>query len=70
MGVAIDQYGMVPEALEQALRRLEAQGELGRVKAIYLVPYFDNPCGVTMPLERRARIVEIARRWSRTNGFT
>jgi 2-aminoadipate transaminase len=65
VGVAIDRYGMVPEALEESLRRLEADGELGRVKAIYLVPYYDNPCGVTMPLERRVRIVEIARRWSR-----
>ena len=43
---------------------MREQGELPRVKAIYLVPYFDNPCGITMPLERRARIVEIAKRWS------
>ena len=45
---------MIPEALEEPLARIEAAGELGRVKAIYLVPYFDNPAGVTMPLERRA----------------
>jgi 2-aminoadipate transaminase len=64
VGVAIDQYGMVPEALEHSLRQLSEQGELRRVKAIYLVPYFDNPCGITMPLERRARIVGIAKRWS------
>ena len=65
LGVAIDQFGMVPEALEESLRQLDASGELRRVKAIYLVPYFDSPCGVTMPLERRIQIVEIARRWSR-----
>lgn len=65
LGVAIDQFGMVPEALEESLRNLEGAGELRRVKAIYLVPYFDNPCGVTMPWERRIQIVEIARRWSR-----
>ena len=67
LGVAIDQFGMVPEALEECLRQLDAAGELRRVKAIYLVPYFDNPCGVTMPLERRIEIVEIARRWSRNH---
>jgi 2-aminoadipate transaminase len=64
LGVLIDQFGMVPEALEATLQRLRDVGQLKRVKAIYLVPYFDNPCGITMPLERRARIVEIAKRWS------
>lgn len=64
--VATDEQGMVPEALEEELERLEQLGELGRVKAIYLVPYFDNPSSITMPLERVAAIVEIAQRWSRT----
>jgi 2-aminoadipate transaminase len=64
MGVAVDDYGMIPDALELTLKRLQRRGESGRVKAIYLVPYFDNPCGLTMPLERRARIVELAQRWS------
>jgi 2-aminoadipate transaminase len=65
LGVPVDPYGMLPEALERTLRQLDERGELRRVKAIYLVPYYDNPCGITMPLERRARIVDIARRWSR-----
>jgi len=64
VGVAMDEYGMCPSALERALEQLRDQGELDRVKAIYLVPYFDNPCGITMPLERRARIVELAKQWS------
>lgn len=67
LGVPVDQYGMVPEALESTLRRLHREGTAQRVKAIYLVPYFDNPCGLTMPLERRARIVETAQRWSRSH---
>jgi 2-aminoadipate transaminase len=67
IGVAIDRFGMVPEALEARLAQLDRAGLLERVKAIYLVPYSDNPCGLTMPLERRARIVEIAKRWSRAN---
>ncbi len=64
LGVAMDDQGIVPEALEQMLALLARKGELQRVKAIYLVPYFDNPCGVSLPLERRRRIVEIAKRWS------
>ncbi len=62
--MSIDQYGMIPESLESTLRQLRSGGALPRVKAIYLVPYFDNPCSLTMPLERRARIVDIAKRWS------
>jgi 2-aminoadipate transaminase len=65
MGVATDQAGIIPEALEEELERFRARGELQRVKAIYLVPYFDNPAGVTMPAQRRASVVEIAKRWSR-----
>ncbi len=65
VGVKVDQYGMCPESLEDVLRSLDKTDELRRVKAIYLVPYFDNPCGLTMPLKRRARIVELAQRWSR-----
>ena len=64
VGVATDEQGMIPEALEETLVRLDESGERDRVRAIYLVPYFDNPCGLTMPAERVARIVEIAKQWS------
>jgi len=66
-GVATDEQGMLPAALEEQLQRLDAVGELSRVKAIYLVPYFDNPQGITTAPERVAKIVEIAKRWSRTH---
>ena len=65
IGVATDEQGMIPEALEEMLAHFDRTGELPRVKAIYLVPYFDNPQGVTMPLDRRAAIVESACRWSK-----
>jgi 2-aminoadipate transaminase len=65
VGVTSDDQGMIPEALDEQFKRIEAAGELGRVKAIYLVPYFDNPAGVTMSLERRIAVVEAAKRWSR-----
>lgn len=65
VGVAADEAGMIPESLEETFESLEAVGELGRVKAIYLVPYFDNPRGVCMTGDRLARVVEIAKRWSK-----
>ncbi len=65
VGVEIDGQGLIPEAVEDELTRLEAAGDLGRVKMIYVTTYYDNPSGVTVPAERRAALVEIAQRWSR-----
>lgn len=63
-GIETDDKGMIPESLDDHLAHLNAAGELARVKAIYLVPYFDNPQGITTSPQRTARIVEIAKRWS------
>lgn len=64
VGVTSDEQGMVPAALEEQLAAIRERGDEGRVKAIYLVPYFDNPRGITMPPARIAEIIDIARRWS------
>lgn len=65
VGVETDQDGLIPEAVDDALGRYQAAGELGRVKAVYVTTYYDNPSGVTMPASRRADLVELIRRWSR-----
>ena len=65
VGVEADQQGVIPRAVEAELRRLKAAGELSRVKAIYVTSYYDNPSGVTLPIVRRAELVELAKRWSR-----
>jgi 2-aminoadipate transaminase len=65
LGVEVDDCGMVPESLEEMLDRQDKGGHLARTKAVYLVSYFDNPCSLTLAAERRATIVEMARRWSR-----
>ena len=64
IGVPTDAEGMIPSALQEAFEQLDQQGEKDRVKAIYLVPYADNPSGITMPLERSAEIMQISRQWS------
>src|SRR6266542_4299518 len=58
--VALDDAGLDPEALGQALARLDREGK--RVKFLYTVPNFHNPAGVTMSTERRGRVLELARR--------
>jgi 2-aminoadipate transaminase len=57
--IEMDHDGMPIDALEETLNRLAAAGR--RPKFIYTIPNFQNPGGVTMSLERRRRLVEVAR---------
>jgi 2-aminoadipate transaminase len=54
-----DEDGMRIEELEAVLARLDGEGR--RPKFVYSVPSFQNPAGVTLSLERRRRLVELAR---------
>ena len=55
--VAMDENGLIPEALEQAIERVTASGR--RIKFLYTVPNHHNPAGVTLSEERRPRILQI-----------
>jgi 2-aminoadipate transaminase len=57
--IECDEDGMKIEELEAVLARLD--GEERRPKFVYSVPSFQNPAGVTLSLERRRRLVELAR---------
>ena len=57
--VEMDQYGLSPEALRNAIKTLRYQGL--RLKFLYLIPNYQNPTGVTMPSERRTEILDICR---------
>ena len=56
--VTMDRDGMRTDELESTLDELERSGH--RPKFIYTVPNFHNPAGVTMSLERRRDLVQIA----------
>jgi len=60
VAVAVDGQGLVPEVLAETLDGLQRDGR--RVKMLYLIPNFQNPSGVTLSLERRQAVVELARR--------
>ncbi len=64
--VAIDEQGLRIDALEQVLARIQAQGELDRVKLIYTIPEHANPTGISLAPERRRPLLDVVRRWSRT----
>jgi 2-aminoadipate transaminase len=54
----VDDDGLVVEALPDLVDRAGR-----RPKAIYTIPNFQNPSGVTMSLPRRIALIELARRW-------
>jgi 2-aminoadipate transaminase len=59
--VSLDDDGMVVDEMEEAYR--EVVEKTGRPpKFIYVLPNFHNPAGVTLSLERRERLAEIATR--------
>lgn len=68
VGVAADRDGIIPEAVQEELLRRKAAGEARRVKAVYVVSYYDNPSSATLSLARREKLVELVRRWSRDTG--
>ena len=58
--VPMDDEGIIPEAVEETITRLTAAGR--RIKFLYSVPTFQNPAAVTLPAQRRARVLEICER--------
>lgn len=57
--VAMDNDGLIPEALRENIARLKADGK--RIKFLYTIPTFHNPAGVTLSESRRSEILQIAR---------
>ncbi len=57
--VEMDENGMVPEALRQAIKTLRYQGR--KIKFLYLIPNYQNPAGVLLPADRRTEILDICR---------
>jgi 2-aminoadipate transaminase len=60
-GITLDKDGIKPDELEDTIVNLK---ELGRkIKFIYIIPDFQNPAGITVPEERRIKIIEIAEKY-------
>jgi DNA-binding transcriptional MocR family regulator len=55
----MDDQGLVPAALEQAIGAVAASGR--RAKFLYTIPNFHNPAGVTLSAERRRQVLAICR---------
>jgi 2-aminoadipate transaminase len=59
--VALDDNGMNPENLEQVVKKVESEGK--HVKLLYVIPSFQNPTSTMMPVERRQKILDIAKKY-------
>jgi DNA-binding transcriptional MocR family regulator len=57
--VAMDDDGLIPEALRQAALTCRAAGR--RVKFVYTIPNYNNPTGLRQPLARRQALLDVAR---------
>jgi len=57
VGVDVDDDGLRPDQLEEAIARAEAAGK--RPKLLYTISNFHNPAGATLSMERRERVVEL-----------
>lgn len=58
ISVPLDENGMCVEEIPAAIQ----SGDSPRI--VYVLPNFHNPAGTTLPLERRERLVEIARQFN------
>ena len=55
--------GINTDFLEEKLLELDENGEISKVRFIYVIPNFHNPAGVTLNLERRKKIIELAEKY-------
>ena len=58
IGIPVDDEGMRMDYLEDALKRER------NIKFIYTIPPFQNPTGVTLSLQRRKQMLELAKKYN------
>ncbi len=61
--IDLEDDGLNVNHVEDALRKLDKNGEISKLKFIYTVPNFHNPAGVTMSLKKRKALLELARKY-------
>jgi 2-aminoadipate transaminase len=67
-GVKLERDGIDLIHLEKVLTRLKKSGELRRVKALYLVTYFQNPTGATTSLAKKSAALKLLKKFERAAG--
>lgn len=58
VGIPLDNNGLRVDILEEKLKKAKEEGK--KIKFLYTVPIAHNPAGVTMSIERKKRLIELA----------
>ncbi|MEM0347359.1 MAG: PLP-dependent aminotransferase family protein [Zestosphaera sp.] len=61
VGIPVDENGMRVDILERELKRIYGEGK--SVKFIYTIPVAHNPAGVTLSIERKKYLLELASKY-------
>ena len=69
VGAEVGRCGLDPGSLRRTLEGLDARGDLRRLKLVYLVPYYQNPTGATVPWDAKREIHEILAWYRRKSPF-
>jgi 2-aminoadipate transaminase len=69
-GVSMETDGLDLRRLESRLAALKRRGELGRVRLLYLVSYYQNPTGVTTHFAKKTAVLDLLRYYGRAAGHT
>lgn len=67
-GVRLERDGLDLRHLETVLERLKRNGELRRVKLLYLVSYYQNPTGVTTSFAKKRAALALLKEYERAAG--
>lgn len=67
-GIRLGPDGLDPGHLEGVLTTLKRQGQLSRVKLLYLVSYHQNPTSTTTSFEKKRAALALLRRFERAAG--
>lgn len=67
-GVKLLEDGIDLQDLERILEDLKAKGELPRLKALYLVTYFQNPSSVTTSYEKKCAALKMLKKYEKHAG--
>ncbi|MBE0655730.1 MAG: PLP-dependent aminotransferase family protein, partial [Bacteroidales bacterium] len=60
-GIPLSDDGMDLDKLDYTIKKKWKAGI--RIRFIYTIPDFQNPAGITMSLQKRRQLIEIARKW-------
>ena len=67
-GIRMTENGIDLDHLEQVLERLKRNGQIRRLKLLYLVSYYQNPTGITTSFDTKSKALKLLKRYETAAG--